>query len=138
MDEVEKIISIEEVDPSEESYENMSGYIVKTTVQEIFLGISNVQACCEDWGYLWCNDDLNDFIGAQLLNVKVTNELGEKCICTQKINDAVSGVYEGLVMFVTFETDRGDLQFVAYNAHNGSYSHRATVKCDQVQHETIL
>jgi hypothetical protein len=41
-------------------------------------------------------------------------------------------------MFVNIDTSRGRLQFVAYNAHNGYYSHEATVSSKQLHYDTSL
>jgi hypothetical protein len=41
-------------------------------------------------------------------------------------------------MFVDIETDRGVLQFVAYNAHNGYYGHKARVQSTQLRHTVTL
>jgi hypothetical protein len=45
---------------------------------------------------------------------------------------------EGGIMFVNLDTDKGKLQFVAYNRHNGYYGHSAAVECRQLTHETTL
>lgn len=44
----------------------------------------------------------------------------------------------GGVMFVDLKTDRGILQFVACNEHNGYYGHEATVECTQLMHTEML
>jgi len=41
-------------------------------------------------------------------------------------------------MFVDLKTDRGKLQFVAYNEHNGYYGHEAEVICNQLNHSEVL
>lgn len=133
----EKIISIREINYPNEIDENSSGYVVTTTDQEIHLFIDNRHKCCENWGYFWCNDNVSDFVGARLYDVKVTDEIDGEII-TQKLANEVSGNYEGLLMFVTLETDRGDLQFVAYNKHDGYYGHSAKVECKQIHYETTL
>ena len=45
---------------------------------------------------------------------------------------------EGDTMFVNIETDRGVLQFVAYNSHNGYYGQTAYVLSTQLRHEATL
>lgn len=45
---------------------------------------------------------------------------------------------QGGVMFVNILTDKGILQFVAYNCHNGYYGHEATVKSTQLEHSECL
>jgi hypothetical protein len=39
---------------------------------------------------------------------------------------------------VNIDTDRGQLQFVAYNEHNGYYGHNAVVVSKQLTHEECL
>lgn len=41
-------------------------------------------------------------------------------------------------MFVDLITDRGVLQFVAYNEQNGYYGHLAKVESRQLTHEETL
>lgn len=128
----EKIIRIEETTFSKipKDYTSYDGYLVITDAQTIRLGIDNSQSCCENWGYFWCNDNTQDFIGAILRDVTITNE----ALITEK----VPNTYEGSAMFVNLETDRGTLQFVAYNEHNGYYGHDAIVQCSQLDHSEYL
>lgn len=80
------------------------------------LGIEAGGQCCEQFGYVTSQDDYEDFIGAEFLDCYLTT----KELCT--IED-LPDVYEGNMMFFTIKTNKGDLQFVAYNDHNGYYSH---------------
>lgn len=93
------------------------------------MGIDNDQQCCEWWGYFMSEDDLDTFVGAKLLRVEVV----DTCLRKEKLVD----VYDGGTMFVDLVTDRGVLQFVAYNDHNGYYGHYATVRSTQ-RTETVL
>lgn len=106
------------------------GFVVKTDQQEITLEISNFQDCCESWGYFMSEDDTSRFIGARLLDVKVTDTALNK--------ESVPEVYEGGVMFVDIETSVGVLQFTAYNNHNGYYGHMARVESKQLSYGTSL
>jgi len=129
---MEKILRIEETsfahgDQYRSSYD---GYQIVTDKQTIKFGIADGQSCCEDWGYFTSNDDYEEFIGAQVLAVKVVDD----ALKVEKVPD----VYAGGVMFVNIETDRGTLQFGAYNAHNGYYSHEAIVVCEQVNQSQSL
>lgn len=111
------------------------GYKVITDKQEIVLLIANYQSCCEDWGYFFCNDNPQDFIGANLLNVTLTDTaLNEAFLTTRGLYE----IYGGGLMFVNLETDKGTLQFVAYNEHNGYYGHAAVVKSTQLTHTDTL
>lgn len=129
---MEKIIRIEEQTFStKDSYGwviNYDGYYVVTDKQTIKFGIDNSHQCCERWGYLTTNDDLSEFEGASLLDVKVVDTaLNEK-----KISDLELYAEETATMFVNFETDKGTLQFVAYNQHNGYYGHDVLLMSEQL------
>lgn len=122
---MEKILRIEEIDLHERA-----GYLVVTDKQEIKLLIEDLPNCCENWGYFMSEDTLDDYIGAELLNISITD--------TALKTFDVKEVYEGYVMFVNLETNRGVLQFVAYNDHNGYYGHEATVESIQLNHREML
>lgn len=133
----EFIINIEEVsniimEDNEYSYLSYDGYRVKTNRQEILLLIDNGQNCCEDWGYFWTNDNINEFIFRQLIEITVT----DTSLNTTKIDDIF--LDEGDTMFVNLVTDVGVLQFTAYNAHNGYYGHRALLVSKQLTHSERL
>lgn len=80
-------------------------------------GIYNKASCCESWGFLSPPDAVTAFVGAEFVSLdKVgTNELQERADA-EYLND-------GGVAFVNVETSLGQLQFAAYNAHNGYYGH---------------
>jgi len=113
-----------------DGWHNYDGYSVTTNKQTIKLGIDNGQCCCENWGYFWTNDNVEEFIGAEVLDVKIVDE----CLDVHQAPE----IYEGGVMFVTIVTDRGDLQFTAYNEHNGYYGHAAIVVSEQLTEEIVL
>lgn len=133
----EKIISIREVfnlkwsNGSKRAYRH-DGYQIVTDKQEILLMISNEQSCCEEWGYLMSEDDLEQFVGAELIDVTVTD--------TALKTEILPKMYDisGDVMFVNLETSKGKLQFVAYNDHNGHYGHDAVVVSNQLNLHTGL
>lgn len=123
----ETIVSIEEVENHSfglSQFSMFAGFIVTTSEQVINFGIDNGQSCCENWGYFITNDDAAEFLGAELLDVVIVDE----CLNSEKAPD----IYEGGAMFVDFVTDRGVLQFTAYNEHNGYYSHEAVLLSKQV------
>ena len=114
------ITEIKETSFSTRKYSDYDGFIISLDNGEsIKMGISNDQSCCENWGYFMTNDNQSEFIGAKVLSVHIVDE----CLNVEKAPD----IYEGGVMFVNIETDRGTLQFTAYNEHNGYYSHEAVV-----------
>lgn len=132
----EKIIEIKNYEESSESsWSSVAGFEVVTTRQRIKLYIDNSSSCCESWGYFWCNDKPDDFIGAKLLGVSVT----DTALNTKKIEaEGADSRDEGGIMFVNLETSKGVLQFVAYNSHNGYYGHSATVESEQLKHSETL
>lgn len=124
----EKILSIKESTFNiGDRYNNYDGYIMETDQQEIKMGISNYQSCCENWGYLMTNDNVYEFIGATLYNITETNKL----LQTKPLTE-LEYVEEGSCMFINFETSNGTLQFVAYNEHNGYYGHEAVLISKQL------
>jgi hypothetical protein len=122
---MEKILKIEDY-----SENGMDGFAVTTDKQVIKLLVDGYQSCCEDFGYFMSEENLEDFVGGTLLNVTVTD--------TALATVDVPNIYEGGIMFVNIETDRGVLQFVAYNEHNGYYGHQAKVISNQVDHSEFL
>lgn len=96
------------------------GYVVALDDGAVYqMGIQDGQSCCENYGYLTSQDDFTDFIGADLLSVAMVDD--------QLKHYDVSSVYDGAAMFVNVDTSVGLLQFVAYNEHNGYYSHNAVL-----------
>jgi hypothetical protein len=65
-------------------------------------------------------DDFSDFIGATILNIQGVDS-------ERASIDLGRALYEGNAMFINVYTTDGLLQFVAYNEHNGYYSHDAVV-----------
>lgn len=123
---MEKILKIEET-----SFDGKDGFVITTDQQEIKLGIDYDQLCCEKWGYFMSEDDLSEFVGSNLIAVKVVDT-------ALKTWDEIEDMYEGDAMFVNIETSNGLLQFVAYNEHNGYYGHEACVISKQVKEECYL
>ena len=131
---MEKIEKIDDYEVTED-YLTMEGFEIITTAQRIRLIIGKGKSCCERWGYFWCNDDPQDFIGANVINVTLTDTALNQVFMTDR---ALEKQFDGGVMFVNIETDKGTLQFVAYNAHNGYYGHQAKVLCTQLTHAESL
>lgn len=135
---MEKIIEIRDYE-AKEGYRNVAGFEVVTDKQSIKLYIDNDSLCCEQWGYFWCNDNPQDFIGSELLGVSLTDTaLNEAEINANGHLNPDDRYFEGGIMFVNLETSEGTLQFVAYNEHNGFYGHAATVECTQITHSETL
>lgn len=130
----EKIIRIEETifKRNKDDWNQFDGFQIITDKQTIKLGISNSQECCEKWGYFMTNDDLEEFEGAILQDISITNtSLNNKKLEEREL-------YEPDLMFVNLKTNIGILQFTAYNEHSGYYGHDAIVISEQLNHEDIL
>ncbi|MCB5366966.1 MULTISPECIES: DUF7448 domain-containing protein [Bacillati] len=135
----EKILEIQEVfnvTIDQDKYGSYDGYEIVTDKQRVKLLISNEQECCESWGYFMSEDDFEDFIGADLIGITIT----DSALNTRKFNEEIDeySVEEGDTMFVNIETSNGLLQFTAYNAHNGYYSHEAYIISEQLTHKEKL
>lgn len=127
---MEKIKSINETTWGDR-YSQYEGYEIITSKQTIRVGISSGQSCCENFGYLTTNDNLQDFIGANLRAIKIVDQ-------ALKIVVPLSDLYEGGAMFVNFETSKGVMQLVAYNSHNGYYGHEAVLISQQLNETASL
>ena len=129
----EIIKSIEYFQPFEGEYKGMEGYKIVTDKQEILILINNSQQCCEEWGYEACSekgiletqDDLDDYIGAEILDIEIVDT--EKDIY-KRLTDRVYRFYSSNAEFVNVKTSKGKLQFAVYNAHNGYYGHKIYIK----------
>lgn len=121
MDEVIESINM---DYSDKDYD---GVLIKTNRQEIKLLISSGQNCCENWGYLTTQDKPTDFVGAEVLEITMT-DAGLKT----KLLEELEADTECAMTFCTIKTSVGDLQFTAYNSHNGYYSHEVRIQSTQL------
>lgn len=119
-----------------------AGFQITTTEQTITLAIDDEASCCESWGYFLTEDDPSKFIGAELRGVMLTdtNRSSRKFVTGWDAEYGDDDVHldDGNVMFADIETDRGILQFVAYNAHNGYYGHKARVSSKHLEHSVTL
>ena len=104
------------------------GFEIKTDTTKIYLLVSNGQQCCENFGLLRSDSDLEYFVGKNILKIEATNTRFE----TSKLAMPLVGMnkYAGLfddklprTMFITITTLDGCFQFGVYNAHNGFYGH---------------
>jgi hypothetical protein len=134
---MEKITEIKDYEAEDNGF-TVVGFEVLTEKQSIKLYIDNDTACCEHWGHFWCNENPQDFIGAELRNVALTDTALNQAIMQANQLNPDDKWFEGGVMFVNLETDQGTLQFVAYNEHNGYYGHEAKVQCAQLDHTEML
>ena len=96
---MEKIIAVNDYE-GKDGYSGVSGFEVVTDKQSIKLFIDNSQSCCENWGYFFCNDDPQQFIGSDLREVVLTDTaLNEAQMKANELNPN-DKLFEGGVMFV--------------------------------------
>lgn len=135
---MEKILKIEQ-HSERERWSRMDGYAITTDNQVIKLLIDSDQSCCENFGYFMSEDDLERFIGSNLIDITITDTaLNTHKLLNNNLDAEPPYVYEGGIMFVNIHTSGGVLQFVAYNEHNGYYGHEAKVISQQLNHEEFL
>ncbi len=117
-------------------YKNVfSGYRITTTNDTITVAIDNRTQCCEDWGYLSSEDELRRFLYTELRSIHIT----DTALKSYDLPEEGDGRYLN-TMFVTFETDYGPFQLIAYNEHNGYYGHDVIVVSDskRVEAKAVL
>jgi hypothetical protein len=126
----EVIKKIEELDTTD-----FSGYRVTTNKQKIEVLIDNDSQCCENWGYMMSEDDTSEFIGAKINTITMVDDA-----LNTRVLDFANRLDDGVAscMFVNINTDKGTLQIVVYNGHNGYYSHAVKVKSKQLEFEGHL
>lgn len=108
------------------------GFLIVTSEQSISLEMDMESQCCERFGYFFSNDVLSEFIGATVSEIRlVDTELNSKKLVEERIT-------RGDCMFVNIITDRGILQFTAYNEHNGYYGHYVKITSKTFQHEGTI
>jgi hypothetical protein len=118
-------------------YDFYDGFIIKTNLQEIKVGIENGQSCCEQWGYLTSEDsnDLDGFTGGELLSITATDT---SLVSTTLEKLSTEGIDIDSAVFITFETTKGTFQITAYNEHNGYYGHGVKVLSTQLNLDITL
>lgn len=132
---MEKILKIKEVANIGETYNTMSGYVVETDKHKYFVLIDDHQDCCENWGYMCSEDDTSYFIGANLKEIKTTDQ----ALNVKKIEEiAPYGFDGGDIQFVTFNTSKGAFQLSVYNSHNGYYGHGISIRKETILMEKTL
>lgn len=129
---ITKIEEVENVRLQQDSCSSYEGWRITTTEQTIELLIAEGQNCCENFGYATTNDNVADFIGAEVLNVTRT----DKALCTKDLAVLEDGECE--CMFLTLETSKGPLQFVVYNSHKGYYGHMALIRSATLNENEVL
>ena len=136
---METILKIKEIDNWKENKDDCQGFDgwkIKTNKQNIKLLISNEQCCCEGFGIISTEDNLKDFIGAELFGISTTDtDLRTELI---KNNEDLQYMDEGDFIFINFKTSKGDFQLAVYNSHNGYYGHTVLIKMNGKETEKTL
>lgn len=89
-------------------------------------------------------DNLDEFVGATLLGLRVIDTDGKTASEIKPDEDYRDDDFDDSdgrfdnAMFVNIETDRGALQFTAYNNHNGYYGHVARGVSKQLTYQETL
>lgn len=110
------------------------GYVITTDKQDIKIGITDSSNCCEQWGYFASEDNLEDFIGSDLLKI----EMVDSAINIQKLEEESKYLTVEECIFVNIYTSKGLLQLAVYNRHNGYYSHGVVIISEQLNESTRL
>ena len=127
---METILEIEEffgekLEKSEYNWSTFDGFRIKTSEKELVLAISDGASCCENFGTISTEDDFEEFIGAEIRNILITE--GN---LTSELMENLSKEYVSSdeTEFITLETTKGTLQFAVYNSHNGYYGHSVYIQ----------
>jgi hypothetical protein len=129
---IQSIREVTSVHLPEKKYGTYDGYEIVTDDQTVLVLIYNGQSCCENWGYMSSEDNLAEFVGADLLSVELT----DTALKTWQLDGYPLDV--GAAQFVNVNTSKGLLQFVVYNEHNGYYGHDIVVRSAQLNHKGYL
>lgn len=122
----EKITKIEEV---YRWVDECVGFKVTTDTREFFVLLNDDAHCCERWGTIMSEDNPQEFVGADLIDAYVTDSQLKRGMIEPFLHAEDDRRYDRNMhlLFVNFDTSKGTLQFVLYNAHNGYYGHLARV-----------
>lgn len=140
---MEKILKIEEVENVDEKgqktadrWDSFDGYKIETNKQVILFLINNGQGCCEEWGYMTSEDDLESFIGSELVSIENVEEFNGK-IKKTFVNDFYNEEPSDSIL-INLNTSKGTLQFALYNDHNGYYGHSYYIRSVQFEDNGVL
>lgn len=142
---METILNIEEVENIEpqgfvQNFGGYSGFKITTNKHNYYFLIDSYQNCCENWGYISC-EDYKNMIGKELESIEVVTTANEKMkieLEQRYLND--EDIYEGGVVFINVNgPDLDQIQFAVYNNHNGYYGHEVKfVVDDEVEYDNYL
>lgn len=121
---IQEIFSFDVDDLESIEWGKYDGFLIQTDQHKYYILIHSYQDCCEDWGYFASDDDFENYIGANLREVRITDTALNQTLVDEKIGGSLDA---GGIQFVDFVTDKGVLQFAVYNGHNGYYGHSIKV-----------
>lgn len=108
-----------------------SGFrVVLSDNNSIMFVIEDNQQCCESFGYISVNDNLEEFIGSTLQKVEVVT--GKEYTKSELVIDSLNQANDSHIkieecVFLVLTTDKGELTFTVYNHHDGYYSPNVAV-----------
>lgn len=118
-----------------DDYSSYEGYRIKTSERDIRVLVSSESSCCENFGYISSDDNLSQFVGAELIEVWAAtlddryfpseNLYVKKLVDLRGWDERGPDVFEAA--FVYIETSRGPLTLAVYNEHNGYYGHEVLI-----------
>jgi len=108
------------IEKIEEINDDWEGFQVTTSKRTIRVCIDTNKNCCESWGHLSSDDDLQQYVGAKLLLVASVDEAFNS-------RTDPGDIEEGTTTFVNFVTSKGNFQLAVYDNHNGYYGHSVEV-----------
>jgi hypothetical protein len=133
-DRIMKIEKIEEIKNYKIDGQLFDGFKISSQTEEILAIISNDQDCCEKFGYFATNDNINEFVGADIFGIDITSECLDKTRL-EKEKLTKDWLDAGKVVFVDIQTNKGTLQLAVYNSHNGYYGHDIKIRSRNLIHE---
>ncbi len=130
---IQSIRAVHDERLSADPYNGMGdGYVVQTMPvaggrpHRIVILIANTQKCCENWGYMASEDNLDTYVGAILREIRLT----DTALNEVRLDKVFPYGFEGEIQFVDCLTDRGMFQLAVYNEHNGYYGHTIRITQD--------
>lgn len=120
------------------------GYKIKTSQQTFSVLIDNGQNCCEVWGFLDTQDNIQDFIGAELISINAIDSCYNLHPKYYPMIDDLTPYKDSSMSedtyycFVDINTSKGKLQFTVYNSHNGYYGHDIKIESNQLKYSKTL
>jgi hypothetical protein len=125
MNNVDKILRIEESFRGNKKLKDFDGYTLETREKIYYIAISTGQSCCEEYGTIQSNDNLSEFIGSEIKDITYSNcaDYSDCEIFEKAVSPGYSAYNVFDCAFIDVNTDIGSFQLAVYNLHNGYYGH---------------